>query len=160
MPKIKHTRKFTLNDLQYVTEYVRTHYDANDCNCNKICEDISNKFYNLVPMKVSLLIHNGRMERNCHTVLALKDNHDNGVSLIIDPTGDQYDYENELKLKRQIAPWIYGRVTEDEYEGDAFWSINHMPLQTLENEEIIESDLDLYRITLSPFYRKLRCILI
>lgn len=156
MPKIKHTRKFTLHDLQYVTEYTRNHYDANDFNCNQICEAIASKFSNLKPIKASLLVHNGRMERDCHTVLAFTD----GTNMIIDPTGDQYDYENELKLKRQIAPWIYGQVAEDDYDGIAFWSMNHMPLHDIEDEEIIESDLDLYRLTLSPFYKELRCLII
>jgi len=146
----------TFADLWYITQFTHINYDPIHFNCKQVCEAIAEKYANVEPVVASVLIHNGKMETNCHTVLKITEH---GYTFIIDPTADQYSYENDLRLAKQMSPWIYARMITGEYDGEAYLSLNHMPLNDLIDESI-ESDFDLVRVSLNPYNATLKCIIL
>lgn len=161
--KVEHSvKRFEMGgvaDLKIIADYTRANYDPNTFTCKEVCEGLARKFNNLVAVKVPILIHNGIIESQCHYVCKVR-----GTRYIIDPTADQFDYENPSKLKKQISPWIYFAAGK-EHKPNTYYSMNHNPMGIPE-ELIREKDeepytqWDILTLSNSPMYKELKVIIL
>lgn len=150
--KISHTRKpfNELTDLADVVDIVKGTYDPSVFNCTKICKLLSRKYSNLVPVEVETWLYEGGAHGGGHVVCKIV-----GTDLLIDPTGDYVEYDNTLKLKKSMVPWIYKQVPNTHI----YVSQDHSPFTVSgENERELRDEWEVLRYTSNPFYYRFRGI--
>ena len=143
-----------LVDIDFVSQLVKEKYDPETFNCRHIAWFLSARYSNLTPIEVNTFVYNGAVQENGHIVLKV-----NNSPFLIDPVGDYIEYNNTVRLKHKIQPWIYVKT------GTIYLSQDHMPFRFTEEEKDCDpgedmTDLDILRLSNGPFFKGLRCITI
>lgn len=114
---------------------------------------LADEFYNLEPVQTNVMIAEGAVKNDGHTVCKISD-----TNYILDPAGDYINYSSVVKLTRVIVPWIYCKQ-----EGtNIYLSQNHMPFQFDDSiKDNIDDDItewDILRLSSGPFYKGFRAL--